>query len=274
MASFVIHNIAAERFLQIASEKYNISFTPEERNEFLMANLIPDSSRLPKINKDATKEERKERQQAVQNEKIATHFRREEDASLCIQLPIVESFVQKYSMSLGTTMSYLGYLFHLYTDKKFFSELFPTSFETLDKNLNPTIYSEETEHMKVTKNGRLYTISEFWDKNSPLSIYNDYTVMNKKLLQYYGYVFDLEKLTEAADTFKNPGIEEVDFNNINKVLNQTAAFIKESYESPNNSLNIFDEKEVTDFIDRTAISFFDAYQGTIPNPKNRTFQKQ
>jgi len=259
MASFVIHHIAAERFLAILAEKYGITLSKEEQDEFFMANLIPDSSKLRSIPKDAPAEERKAHSKKVQEEKVVTHFRSEDDKNLSIQVPDLEKYTDKYEKRLGTNLSFLGYLFHLFTDKSFFGELSPNAFVALDENGNPTIYNSETCSMLVKKNGKIFTISEFWDKKSPISLYQDYTTMNKILLEHYGSTFDIDRFEEAATSFQNPGIDEVDFGNINAVLNKTKGFIQESYAAEDSTLNIFDEQQVIDFIDENANKFISQY---------------
>ena len=274
MASFVIHNIAGERFLSILEEEYGIKLSEEEKNTFLMANLIPDSSKLTPPAKDADPSVIKAHRANVQNEKVSTHFRSTEDRNLCIQAPQLEKFTEKYGDSIPSNIAYLGYLFHLYTDKTFFEDLFTKTFATLDENMQPTIYSDKTKYMRVNKNGQLYTIAEFWDSKSPKSIYNDYTVMNRLLLEHYGCTFDVEGLTAAAENFENPGIDEVDFSNITKVINKTSSFIRESYEAPNTTLNIFDDQQVIDFIDETAQGFISRYQSLLPQAEDsKTYQK-
>lgn len=46
MASYIIHHIAAEQFLNKLEQKYNISFNEYEKNCFFVGNLIVDSSKL------------------------------------------------------------------------------------------------------------------------------------------------------------------------------------------------------------------------------------
>lgn len=273
MASFVIHNIAAENFLKLLGEEYGIELSESDRDRFLMANLIVDSSRLKRPKDSESKEERKAYKRKVQEEKVSTHFRSTEDANLCIQTPVLTKFEEKYQSQLGTDLAYLGYLFHLYTDKTFFEDLFPKTFDTLDENMQPTIYSGETKNMFVKKNNKVYSIEEFWDSKSQLGIYNDYTVMNKLLLEHYGSTFDIERLQEASASFQNPGIEEVDFENIGTVLAKTAAFIKESYEAGDSTLNIFDKQQVIDFIDENAKSFVSQYQHLLPKATQKVHSK-
>lgn len=261
MASFVIHNIAGERLLKLLEENYGFKFTLEQRDEFLLGNLIVDSSRLKfqKVEGKTTEESKKIFRNMVQQEKIATHFRDENDIDLCIQAPNLDKFENKYNSLLRNSLSTLGYLFHLYTDRMFFCQLFTSTFDTLDKDMKVTIYTRDTKMMRVIKNNSIYRVEEFWNGESKTSIYHDYTIMNKILLDYYGCSFDKDRLLKRVDSFTNPGIEEVDFNNIISVINKTATFISQSYEEKDSNLNIFDENMIKNFIDYVAIGFIQKY---------------
>ena len=48
MASFVVHNIAGEKFLQLLEES-GINLSPEQKDKFLLGNLIVDSSKIKKV---------------------------------------------------------------------------------------------------------------------------------------------------------------------------------------------------------------------------------
>ncbi len=262
MASFVIHNIAMEQLIKNLKENYGVNFRDTEEKELIFANLIVDSSKLKYVPVDGLleKENKKRFREMVQAEKVATHFRRVEELNFCIQVPDMEMFINKYNDLLNSgNLSVFGYLFHLYTDKMFFDNLFTATFETLDENLNPTIYTKDTKKMLVKKNNKLYDVALFWDGSSDKSIYYDYTVMNKILLEYFSCNFDKEKLLGDVDEFRNPGIEEVNFENIKEVLNKTEGFIKESYQCNGNDLNIFDKDMVIKFINDVVSNFINDY---------------
>ena len=279
MASFVIHKIAADKLLELLENEYNISLSEEEKNIFHMGNLIVDSTRTKKEKKETETEiEAKKRySKNVQQEKISTHFRGEDDLELCIQTPQLDKFTSKYQELLSKgNIPTIAYLFHLFTDKYFFEELFTATFETLDEELNPTIYTSKTKHMLVKKNNKLYSVEQFWDSSSDQSIYHDYTTMNKILLKHFNSSFDEEKLYSLSHTFINPGIDEVDFENLPAVIKKTSQFIKESYESKSNTLNIFDEEQIKQFIEDNASSFLTQYGNYfgIQIDTNKQYQKQ
>ena len=264
MASFVIHHVAGLKFLDKLENEYGISLNEKEKNQFLLGNLIVDSTRCNlKLKEGLTKEEiqelKKQHSQNVQNEKVSTHFRKLDDKDLCIQAPVVADFKTKYE-SLLSDFSVLGYLFHLYTDKMFFDDLFTESFECLDKNLKPTIYIKDLKFIKSKKTGEIYLALDVWKKDSPVSIYSDYTTMNKIMLEHFQINMDFEKLLKCAENdFINPGIKEVDYNNIFSVLKKTSIYIKESYESENIDLKIFSIDNVKQFIPNVIEQFMKQY---------------
>jgi len=133
MASFVIHNIAGERLLKLL-EEYGVELSEDEKDEFLFGNLIVDSSRLKflKIEGKSLEENKKIFRRLIQEEKKITHFRNEDDSSLCIQVPNLDKFENKYGSLLVGNLSAMGYLFHLYTDRMFFEDLFINILNYLD----------------------------------------------------------------------------------------------------------------------------------------------
>lgn len=261
MASFVIHNIAAEKLIKTLEEEYGVSIDKEAKNQFLLGNLIVDSSKLKyqQIEGKSPEESKKEYRKKTQLEKVSTHFRNEDDANLCIQKPNLDKFLNKYGMLMSLDLSALGYFYHLFTDKKFFDDLFTKSFDTLDENGNHTIYTSETKMMKVNKNNKICGIKEFWSPDSKTSIYHDYTVMNKILLEYYGSSFDKDGLSESSLDFVNPGIEEVDYSNITSIINKTDSFIKDSYSISDSELYVFDSEVVIEFISEVVYEFIQNY---------------
>ena len=261
MASFVIHNIAAEKLIKTLEEEYGVSIGKEAKNQFLLGNLIVDSSKLKyqQIEGKSPEEGKKEYRKKTQLEKVSTHFRNEDDANLCIQKPNLDKFLNKYGMLMSLDLSALGYFYHLFTDKKFFDDLFTKSFDTLDDNANHTIYTSETKMMKVNKNNKICGIKEFWSPDSKTSIYHDYTVMNKILLEYYGSSFDKDGLSESSLDFVNPGIEEVDYSNITSIINKTDSFIKDSYSISDSELYVFDSEVVIEFISEVVHEFIQNY---------------
>lgn len=283
MASFIIHTIAGEKFLSNLSSKYGISLNENDKNLFLLGNLIPDSLNVDKsIPINLSDEEMIDYQVMLNNkihiEKLKTHFRDESKENLCIKSPELNLFTTKYSNLLSET-SVLGYLFHLYTDKIFFNFLFPLTFESLDKNGQIVIYDNESETIRIKKNNKLISAKEFWTGTSKYGIYNDYTIINKLLLESYGTTFDSDKLKKfASENFHNPGLEEVNYNNIYKIITDTEIFIRESYETDEIELNVFDYSQVKKFIENISENFMIEYKelldSYISSKKNQKVLKR
>lgn len=269
MASFVIHHISGEVFLNELENK-GVMLSDTEKKQFLLGNLIVDSSRIKKqilenLSLEEQKKFKKKLREEIQEEKRSTHFRDEDDYKFCIQAPNIYPFIEKYKELITKDYTVLGYLYHLYVDKMFFKDLFNDTFVCLDKDENETKYITNLVSMQVKKRGEVYPLEDFWSHDSSVSIYHDYTVMNKLLLEKYGTCFEKEKLLENYDTFfVNPGIEEVDYQNITNVVSKTESFIRESYQVEDSSLNVFDKSRVENFIVQVAKGFISSYQEAIP----------
>lgn len=269
MASFVIHTIAGKKLLeQLYNRGYIIS--EDKKNNFLLGNLIPDSTRIncyipTNLTEDEIKNFKKMYKEQIQQEKIQTHFRNNDDLEKCIQYPDINLFLTKYTNLVNTDFSALGYLFHLYTDVIFFNNLFSQTFRFLDKNFKTTQYSKDAKYVVVNKNNKVYTVTEFWNSNNNESIYHDYTLINKKLLEYFNINININDLLYSTINFQNPGITEVDYENIIKILVDTHKYIEESIETKNSALNIFSEEQIIKFISDVCNKFIDTYEENIKN---------
>ena len=270
MASFVIHDVAGEVFLKELKEKYGIELSDIDTNKFLMGNLIVDSSKYKLVIPDNLSDEELKKiklahRKIVQQEKISTHFRGLDDLDKCIQAPIPDKFVEKYNYLFDKDISVLAYLFHLYTDKVFFNDLSIKSFKCLDDKYNETKYISDLKYMQTLKDNKIHDFKEFW---SPDGIYSDYTKMNKLFLEKYNIKFDSNALLSSTKYFINPGIEEVDYNNVSSVINKTSKFISDSYNLDNTDLKIFDIEIVNEFISFVVSSFMETYSEIIEKSLN------
>ncbi len=130
-----------------------------------------------------------------QAEKVATHFRDKSKLNHNIQVPNPRMFVKKYNELLTTgDVSALGYLFHLYTDNRFFGNLFPISYTSLDSDGKPTELIKDTKKIHILKSDTVCDVRDFYSLNTNVSIYDDYTTMNKILLDYFKVTFDEEEM--------------------------------------------------------------------------------
>ena len=249
MPSYVIHHIAGNILL----DKFKLS--DEKKGLFLLGNLIPDSSKVfgNETDPEVRKALRDANKAAIQQEKETTHFRRKEDFNKNVQLPYLEDFLAKYG-NLIEDPTVFGYYYHLFVDREFFGPVFDETFRCLDENENETDEWSETTQYRVLKNDTILTPDVFWSHDG---VYGDYTKMNKILLEHYGVTFDEAELRKLLPLFVNPGIEEVDFANIESVFRETRGYIDESMAVKDTSLKIFDQDKVKKFIRDVSDEFVD-----------------
>lgn len=282
MASFVIHTLAGEHLLKEIESLYGVSLSKEDINKFLLGNLIVDSLKLDMtIPIDLEGQElidyKMDLKRKNREEKVSTHFRNPLNEDNILKLPEPSLFVDKYKTIIDKDISVVGYLFHLYTDRLFFSRLFPKTFISLTSTGSIATKEKESHTIRILKSNKEVLDKVFWTGTSPLSIYSDYTILNKLLLEFFGTSFNPEELKEfALISFKNPGIEEVDYTKIIEIINKTKLFIEDSYCSKETELNVFDEDIVKEFIHQVALSFLNEYEYILKPyiPKKETTLKK
>ena len=197
-------------------------------------------------------------------EKISTHFRDPAKEGNVLKLPEPALFISKYNKLISQDISVLGYLFHLYTDMYFFANLFPKTFVSLKGDGTVATKEAESHTIRILKSNKEVSDSIFWTGTSTLSIYSDYTILNKILLEYYNTSFDPDTLLEYAKTnFNNPGIEEVDYSKIVGIILKTKKYIDDSYDLSETTLNVFDEEIVKEFINEVVTSFLDEHDSLV-----------
>ena len=283
MASFVIHTIAAETLLKEVESKYGVSLSNEDINKFLLGNLIVDSLKLDmsipsNLEGQELVDYKMELKRKNRQEKVSTHFRNPDNEDNVLKLPEPTLFVNKYQHLITKDISVLGYLFHLYTDRLFFSYLFPKTFISLKSDGTIATKEKESHSIRIIKNNEVVPDKVFWTGTSPLSIYSDYTILNKILLEHFGTSFDPDTLLEFSNNnFNNPGIEEVDYSKIREIITKTKSFIEDSYSSKETDLQVFDEEVVKEFIHFVAINFLNEYEHLIKpylSPRQNTLRKE
>lgn len=266
MASFIIHTIVGETLLNEIERKYNITISDYNRKNFLLGNLIPDSLKTDKTIPSTLKEDeitayKIEIKNKIRHEKLTTHFRNPEKEGDCLKIPDTNRFISKYESLIQKDISVLGYLFHLYTDRIFFSKLFPETFDSLGFNKEPVNTDNELVYIRIKKNNQLIDAKEFWAGTSTYNIYNDYTVMNKILLERFSTSFNLEDFTNyAQEYFINPGIKEVSYEKIIKLLKDTQKYIEESFQQEEKELKVFTETQIIEFVHYVVEQFMIEYE--------------
>lgn len=251
MASFVVHHTAAMHFLKKLEES-GIKISQKNKNDFLLGNLIVDS-----IDKEINVDK--------QIQKKTTHFSENDNEDKIVQYPNLDLFLDKYIFDLENgDFKVLGYFFHLYTDYKFFNDLFKTSFTFLDREYKETVYTQNAVYVNLHKDGKIINYKDLWTLNTETSIYDDYTTINKIVLEYFKYGFDYENLKNAAFDFENISIEEINPKNITSVLDSTNNYIKESY-ATNNELKVFNIDDILNFVPEVVDSFSSDFSKVISN---------
>lgn len=269
MASFVIHTLAGETLLKELENKYGSSLSDDDTKKFLLGNLIVDSLKLdmtipPTLQGQELIDYKMELKRKNRLEKISTHFRNPANEDSVFKLPEPNMFISKYNNILQKDISVIGYLFHLYTDRYFFSQLFPKTFISLKEDGTIATKEKDSHTIRILKSNEIVSDKIFWTGTSPLSIYSDYTILNKILLEHFGTSFNPDELIIFAKFhFNNPGIEEVDYSKIIEIILKTKSFIKESYSIEDTELNVFDENIVKEFIQNVVESFLNEYEQLI-----------
>ena len=258
MASFVAHYIAGEMVLNRIESRYPVILSKSFKYKFLLGNLVPDSTRL----KNLEMLERRKRRNLIQEEKQKNHFRSEERLNRCIQYPDLAQFLSLYGSLMKKDSSVLGYFFHLYTDKIFFEHLCSQAFTFLDRNQNPTPYLDDSCLVKIEKNQNILTTGEFWD-NPYLGLYHDYTLLNQVFLRHYGTSFDFYRLFSFLPNFINPGICEVDYQEVLPILEKMHEYCEREARFLDVRLNVFTLSSFFSFFPFVVEDFFQHYSPLI-----------
>lgn len=265
MASLVIHSIIGERILEKMEQ--DIDLSEKEKNSFRLGNLVVDGLGFGKpdvhgITKEEMLQVRKEYRMKKIQKKLVTHFRDEDKCNVCVNSPRLDYFLKKYKELLTQDFSVLGYFFHLYTDKVFFENFYSHVITCLDQNYQPTNLMKDNIYVQVNKNGRIYLKDEFWGGYH--NIYDDYAKLNCDCIQKFGFLLSMEELKSfARDNFINPGIQEVDYKDIDEVLKKMEQYLLENEASTKEELMAFSFIEMEQFILENTEKFYSEYQDLL-----------
>lgn len=265
LASYVVHYIMGEKFLNLIQEKNDINISEKDKNDFRLGNLSVDVLGFshPVVDGLSDEEIIKARRQYRDRKivkKLETHFRDVNGIDLILNSPKLDYFINKYRELLVRDFSVMGYFFHLYTDKVFFEYFYNCVISCLDENYQPTKFVHNNKYIKINKNGNILLKDEFW--NSRHNIYEDYTKLNSYFIQKYGVVkSQIEKLFD--EEVINPGIVEVDYSQIDEVLGKMSDYILEGNKFSSDDLLAFNREEFEDFILRKVGNFYLEYHEMI-----------
>lgn len=96
MPGYILHLTAAQMFLKTQKKGQKFLKTKQDKNNFLIGNLLPDTTKI----------------------KARSHFRDPKYHDRMIEYPETSWFIKKYKHLLSNS-SVVGYLFHLYIDRRF-----------------------------------------------------------------------------------------------------------------------------------------------------------
>ncbi len=238
MASFVMHYICGEELIK------NLNISDYDKNMFRLGNLVVDTLGTSNY----TREEKLKI-------KMVSHFRK----GVYLDEPDIKYFINKYEKLLNSEYSSIGYLFHLYVDKMFFEWLYKSVIIRYDKDMNLCNNKEDVCYIKAINSGYLYTTGEFYS-GSEIGLYSDYSKINRYLINRYKPYFDYDMFKEFIGLyFINPGIEEINYNNIMEVIDFMNNIINSDIKG---ELKIFKESDIDNFI-KDVVSGFNKKYGKI-----------
>lgn len=225
MPGYILHLTAAKMLLE-QLQKVDIEFADAKvQNDFLVGSLLPDT-----VNSN--------------EEKNFSHFRNSMFHGNMVEYPDLDLFLKKYHKLLKD-FSCLGYYFHLYIDRKFFKEYLPSIVVFLDKNGQPVEKKEEVVWAYVKRTKQKILIEDFF---SGKYYYGDYTKMNTYFVEKYQLPLDLNVCIE------NPGIDEVNYQDIKCVLQELKGYFSTSADQVKD-LKVFELKGLIDFLEEAVGQF-------------------
>ncbi|MGF0033595.1 hypothetical protein ACQRBN_11600 [Bariatricus sp. SGI.154] len=225
MPGYILHLTAARMVLDMLPESSELHRNPKSQNDFLIGSLLPD----------------------VVKEKAVSHFRNPDGCGNIVEYPDLDLFFRKYRHLMGNR-SCLGYYFHLYIDRRFFREYLPEIVEFMDYEGRMTIRTAEVAWVHIRRTGEKIPVRKFF---SDIYYYGDYTNMNTYLMERY----HLPIYPGALDiSVENPGIEEVDYADISRVLDELQEYLVVPV-SAIGELKVFDVEDLLKFLHNAAKEF-------------------
>ena len=210
MPGFILHLTAGKMLLDDIKEN-TILKEDEDKIMFMTGCIIPD----------------------VAIRKRKSHFRNTQQQGRIMQIPDLDLFNKKYGDRVDEPI-FLGYLFHLYIDRRFFEEYIPKAVKIIDDEGNETGYIKTGKKVYIKKTGKLVDVDEY---RSEKYYYGDYTRMNTYLINKYNISLDM------FDNIKIPYIEEVNMDGYDDFVSKMKGYLDVPEEAVNN-LEVFDIDDV------------------------------
>ena len=252
MPSFMIHTICGEKMLK------KLKLDEEDKKKFFISNLMPDivdESALA----DYTGVERARRKMEI---KRTSHFRT--DFHNMFEYPDVDYFLSKYENQAKEDINFFAYFFHLYTDYYYFIKFLSKILTYYDKDHKIATEREKTKYIRVNRTNKEMLHNEFWNGDNKESIYEDYSRLNKYLVNKYPLTFNHEEL---MDYIKNHNykidMEEINSDYAYQALETVDSIIKESLGQPEEEPQILTIDQVEELMDNVVNTFLEKYDNII-----------
>lgn len=223
MPGFILHMTAARMlFEKLKNTSACPLLTVIDHNAFQVGNLIPDSV----------------------TDKTYSHFRHPARNEKLMVYPDLDLFLYKYR-SLLSDSSCLGYYFHLYIDRVYAKDYIPQIVTFYDANGQEASNRKDITHALIKRTSELVPIKTIF---SDEYYYGDFTKMNTYLMNRF------HLSTNIISDVINPGIEEVNYNDITKIQKQLQNYLDVS-EAAVNDLKVFDIEDLLLFLEHSVELF-------------------
>ena len=218
MPGYILHITAAKMLF----DKVKNNWDSVDRNAFQIGNLIPDSVA----------------------DKTYSHFRHPDRSEKLMVYPDLELFLNKYRHLL-TDSSCLGYYFHLFIDRVYAKDYISQIITFYDKNGQESSDRADIIHALIKRTGELIPVKTLFSDDY---YYGDFTKMNTYLINRFGLS------TDIVGHVINPGIKEVDYENIAMIRKQLQGYLDVPEEAAK-ELRVFDIDDLLRFLDKTSEQF-------------------
>ena len=216
MPGYILHLTAAQMLRSHLHEYPDFPYPIQSVNDFLIGNLLPDAT----------------------DQKELSHFRNPVYRDKMMVFPDLTRFTAKYD-SLLSDSSVLGYYFHLYIDRRFFKDFIPEIVDFYDETGQITDIKEEIATVYI-RNFQTYIPFEKYLTEE--YYYGDYTKMNTYLVNRY------QIPTTLDPNISNPGIKEVDYEDVKQVLKELKTYLKVPEDAVKN-VRVFDVEDLLFFLE-------------------------
>ena len=221
MPGYILHLTAAQMFLK-TQKGQTLLKTKQDKNDFLIGNLLPDTTKI----------------------KARSHFRDPQYHDHMVEYPETDWFIKKYKDLLSNS-SVIGYLFHLYIDRRFFKDYMPRIVEFRNEQDEREERREQVKDVLLKRTRQRLSKQDFFSEKY---YYGDYTKMNT-------YLVDCYQIPTALDpNIQNPGITEVDYEDVKQVLKELKKYLKVSKDAVKD-VKVFDVKDLLFFLKNVVSEF-------------------